>query len=442
MLSKADNELLCRIGPGTPMGAVFRRFWNPICLAEQAPAADATPLRLEILGERLVLFRDRDGRLGLLDEGCLHRGASLALGRVEDGGIRCLYHGWKFDVEGTVLETPNHPDPRLRQRLRATAYPAREAGGFVWAYMGPADKVPPFPRWRFFDFAPEHVRTVRLDAPVNYMQQLEGGTDSSHVGILHANFARPAWLTGEFRANDDPDNPATLVTGDLAPTLDVEDTEFGFHYAAIRELPSAGVRAARDALRNVRVVPVIMPSTRIIPAPAMQFLIFEIPINDTWTATFGATYRLDGGPIDKWKLNELSGRHDPALLDPQTWVYRGDWANRFGQDRDAMRTSWSGIRGVAMEDLAIAMSQGPIADRSKEVLVPADKAVARARRQLLESARAVIAGGDPIGVGADVSQLVACDGNQSPEARWQALVPAHRARTGAAMATSDEEVLS
>ncbi len=426
MLSKADNELLCRIGPGTPMGAVFRRYWNPICMADQVPEPDGTPTRLEILGERLVLFRASDGRLGLLDEDCLHRGASLALGRVEDGGIRCLYHGWKFATDGALLESPNHPDMRLR-RLSAVAYAVREAGGFVWAYMGPPDREPPFPHWKFFDFDPANVRTVRLYANVNYMQQLEGGTDTSHVGILHSNFARPSWMTGAFRANDDPDNPATLATGDLAPTLLVEDTEFGFHYAALRELP-AGPDGTRPALHNVRVVPVIMPTTRIIPAPAMQFLIFEIPVNDTRTVTFGATYRHDGGPIDTWRLNEISGRHDPALLSPQTFEYLGTWDNRFGQDRASMGTDWSGIKGVAMEDLAIAASQGAIVDRSKEVLVAADKAIVRARRQLLESARRVAAGGDPIGVTADVGRIVACDENTPRDARWQALVPHHAAR--------------
>ncbi|MFZ4758231.1 MAG: Rieske 2Fe-2S domain-containing protein [Burkholderiaceae bacterium] len=435
MLSKADNELLCRIGPGTPMGEVFRRYWNPICMTEQIPKPDEAPLRLEMLGEWLVLFRGADGRLGLLDEACLHRGASLALGRVEADGIRCLYHGWKFATDGALLETPNHPDPKLRQRVSARAYAVREAGGFVWAYMGPKDREPPFPHWRFFDFAPENVRTLRLYANVNYMQQLEGGTDTSHVGILHSNFARPAWMTGEFRANDDPDNPATLVTGDLAPELDVEDTEFGFHYAAMRELP------ARDGMRpsehNVRVVPVIMPTTRVIPAPAMQYLIFEIPVNDTRTVTFGATYRHDGGPIDKHKLNELGGRNQPALLCPDSYEYLGTWANAFGQRRETMKDDWSGIKGVAMEDMAISMSQGAIADRSKEVLVAADKAVVRARRQLLESAKRVAAGGDPIGVNVDVSRIVAVDENQPRDARWQTLVPTHRPAVQGAAQTEE-----
>ena len=418
MLSQADNELLCRIGPGTRMGNVFRRFWHPVCLSEQLPGPDCDPVRVEVLGERLVAFKDSDGKLGLLEEGCPHRGVSLALGRNEDRGLRCLYHGWKFAVDGTILEMPNCPDANLRERLKAKTYPAREAGGFLWAYLGPAEKMPPFPTWRFLDIPVENMRVNRIDADVNYMQQLEGGADTSHVGILHSNFARPGWMTGAFNANTDQDNPAALATGDLAPTLLVEDTPFGFHYAAIRQLPTDDANGSR----NVRITPIIMPTTRIIPSPAIQFIIFEVPMNDTRTATFAASYRLDGTPVDQWKLNEMSGRHNPALFDVNTHRYIGTWANRFGQDRTQMSENWSGIKGVVMEDMAMAFSQGAIADRSKEHLVPADQAVVRCRRQLLESARRVAEGGDPIGVEVDVSTIRAIDATVPGNVRWQDLV--------------------
>ena len=418
MLTQADNELLCRIGPGTPMGAVFRRFWHPVCLSEQLPKPDCDPVRVEVLGERLVAFRSSDGTLGLLDEACPHRGVSLALGRNEGNGLRCLYHGWKFAADGTILDMPNCPDMALRQRLKANSYPVREGGGFLWAYLGPLDKMPPFPRWRFLDVPVANMRVNRIDAEVNYMQQLEGGADTSHVGILHSNFARPGWMTGAFNANTDQDNPAALVTGDLAPALLLEETAFGFHYAAIRQLPSDD----SDGRRNIRVVPIIMPSTRIIPSPAVQFIIFEVPMNDARTATFAASYRLDGEPVDQWKLNEMSGRHNPELFCETSHRYLGTWDNRFGQDRARMGEDWSGIKGVVMEDMAMAMSQGTIADRSKEHLVPADQAVVRARRQLLESARRVAEGGDPIGVEVDVSTIRAIDATVPGNVRWQDLV--------------------
>ena len=421
MLSATDNELLCRVGPGTPMGEVFRRFWNPICLAEQLPGPDCAPVRLEILGERLVAFRDSQGRLGLLDEMCPHRVVSLALGRVEDNGIRCLFHGWKFGVDGTIHETPNCADPRIRERVKAISYPVREAGGLIWAYMGPPDKQPPFPRWRFMELPLENVRINRVDADVNYLQQLEGGADTSHVGILHTNRARPGWMDGGFCANTDPDDPAALATDDLAPVLEVQDTEFGFHYAALRQAtPADGA-----PMHNVRIVPIIMPSTRIIPAPALQYVIFEVPLNDTRTATFGATYRLDGRPFDKKKADDIGGRNNPLLFDAATYRYTGSWHNRFGQDRSKLHEEWTGIQGIVAEDMAISMSQGPIADRTKEHLVPADQAVVRVRRQLHESIQRVAAGRDPIGVNADVSAIQAVDLTTPANERWQDLVPRH-----------------
>lgn len=418
MLSKTENELLCRVGPETPMGSVFRRFWNPVCLSRQLPRTDCDPLRVEILGEQLVAFRNTAGEVGLLEEGCPHRGVSLALGRVEENGLRCLFHGWKFSVDGTIEEMPNCPDVAMRQRLKANAYPVREAGGFVWAYMGPPDKEPEFPHWRFMDIPVENMRINRVNADVNYMQQLEGGADSSHVGVLHSNYARPSWMAGGFSANTDPDNPAAMASGDLAPTLLLEDTEFGFHYAAIRQMPNEDA----DGSRNIRVVPIVMPTTRIIPSPAIQFAIFEVPMSDTRTATFGASYRLDGGVVDARKLNENNGQYDTELFCWETHDYKGTWNNRFGQDRKAMGENWTGIKGVVMEDLAMAMSQGPIADRSKEHLVPADQAVVRARRQLLESAKRVSAGQDPIGVHADVSKIRAIDATVPGNVRWQDLV--------------------
>ncbi|MDO9436552.1 Rieske 2Fe-2S domain-containing protein [Hydrogenophaga sp.] len=425
MLSKEDNQLLCQIGPGTPMGDVFRRYWNPVLLSEDLPGADSDPVRVRILGEDLVAFRNSDGAVGLLAEGCLHRGVSLALGRVEGNGIRCLYHGWKFAATGQLLETPNTPDVRIRERLKARAYPTREAGGLVWAYMGPAEHEPPMPAWSFMNVATANLKVVRLDSGSNYMQLVEGGADSSHVGILHTNFARPGWITGEFRANEEEDNPAALATNDMAPTLDIEDTEFGFHYAAVRALPDEGGQARK----NIRIVPLVMPSTRIIPSPAMQFVVFEVPIDDHNTRTISVAHRTDGGHFETGKrYDEMRGRDNPALLDQKTFVYLGNWDNRFGQDRKAMAEDWSGIRGVVMEDLAMSMSPGPIVDRSAEHLVAADAAVVRARRQLLDSVRLLQAGQSPIGVKADLSRVAACDETTPAATPWKALAPGHHAR--------------
>ncbi len=194
MLTREENETLCRVGPGTKMGRVMRRYWHPIAVSEQLPGPDSDPLRISLLGERFVAFRDSSGRVGVLNELCMHRGASLALARVEDNGMRCLYHGWKFGVDGTIQETPNHPDSRFRERLKAPCYPVREEGGIVWTYIGEKKKAPPFRRFSFMDAAPSNRTVIRVNVECNYLQLWEGGADSSHVGVLHSNVARPGWL--------------------------------------------------------------------------------------------------------------------------------------------------------------------------------------------------------------------------------------------------------
>src|SRR5262245_50366214 len=184
MLSREDNDRLCRIGPGTSMGDVFRRYWLPVCVSTQIAKPDSDPLRVSLLGEHLVVFRDSAGKVGVLDELCPHRGASLALGRVEECGIRCLYHGWKFAVDGTIIDTPNNRDESFKKRVKAIAYPVREEGGLVWTYLGPAAKIPVFTRYAFMDAADENRTILRVNVKANYLQLLEGGFDSSHVGIL------------------------------------------------------------------------------------------------------------------------------------------------------------------------------------------------------------------------------------------------------------------
>ena len=423
MLSKQDNLRLCLIGPGTPMGDVFRRYWNPVALAEELPPPDGKPLRVQALGESLVAFRDTSGQVGLLAENCLHRGVSLALGRVENGGIRCLYHGWKFDVTGAVLEMPNLGDGRVQQRLKAIRYPVREAAGLLWAYMGPAHKEPPFPNWPFMSLPVDHLKVVRINAACNYMQQLEGGTDTSHVGILHSNQARPGWMAGEFTANTDRDNTAALASDDLAPTLYIAETEFGFHYAALRKMAPGPDQAERV---NVRVVPIILPATRVIPSIDTQVVVFEVPMTDTKTASITVAYRPDGKPFDSRKFDQLRGRDNPAMFNPQTHEYLGHWGNDFGQDRATMAGDWSGIRGIHMEDMAMSVSSGPILDRSTETLLPSDRALVKARRQLLDSADLVEEGKDPLGLHADFSKAVACDVTTGVDVDWQTLVPAGR----------------
>jgi phthalate 4,5-dioxygenase oxygenase subunit len=421
MLSAEENEVLTRVGPETPMGRMMRRFWFPVAASAQLPAPDCDPLRVSLLGESLVVFRDTSGTIGVLEELCMHRCASLALGRVEKGGIRCLYHGWKFATDGTVLDTPNNTNLRSRDRMKAPAFPVREAGGLIWAYLGPKDKQPELPPYSFFDGPDENRVVVRLNTPCNYLQLFEGGVDSSHVGILHSNSANPTWMDDTFTQVTDQDyNPGALSSADNAPLLEVADTAFGFHYAAKRRGPAA---ADGSATHSIRITPALLPVTRIIPAPAYQFWVFEVPASDVATSTYLIAHGTK--PIDRASILRVLGLKAP-LWNERTCDFRASWADGMGQDRSRLTSSWTGYDGIEQEDAVLAITMGPILDRTREHMVAADRAVIHMRRRLLESVKRHEAGGDPIGLGVDVSAVrslpdtVIAFGDS-----WQALVPAN-----------------
>ena len=416
MISQAENDRLCRIGPGTPMGAVFRRFWLPICTSDRLPVRGGAPLAQRLLGEDLVVFRSGDGKVGILDEFCPHRGASLALGRVEDCGIRCIYHGWKFANDGTVLEIMNNPANKRLPTLKALAYPAIEAGGMVWTYLGPKEHQPPAPHFAFMDLPEANHVLLRVDGNFNWVQSLEGGLDSSHVsGILHSNAARPGW--------NGQSDPKVGALDDTGPVLEVEDTEFGYHYAAFR-------KGAPGQPGNVRIVPFIMPSGRIIPGGALQgadnhTIVFEIPIDDEHTATY--TVRYGSAPLSRESRLRETGFDDPEIYSQQDQRLLLTRANYNRQQRDIMDRSWSGLNGIAFEDAVIATSMGPIQDRTKEHLIASDVAVA-----------AGCAGGcwnrlprssgvkNPVGAGGDTSLISSIDAPVPESGHWRSLLPSHR----------------
>jgi len=411
MLSREANERLCRVGPGTPMGNMLRRFWTPICTSAQLPRPDCDPLLARLMGQNFVVFRDTLGRVGVLDELCMHRGASLALGRVEDCGIRCIYHGWKFGVDGSVLDIMNNANDELKQRLKAPAYPVREAGGIVWTYIGPKEQEPPFPRYEFMDLPDENRVVMRVDTHANWVQALEGGLDSSHVGILHSDAARPGWNGG----------PGARVgsLADTIPRFEVEDTEFGYHYAAIRQSPNGEPD-------NVRIVPFIMPSGRIIPDIAQTgnaTIVLEVPIDDENTATFSVRY--GQRPIERMSRVRETGFDDPEFYSGEDCKFRFTRDDFAKQKRAEMDRSWSGFRGIALEDAVIVTSMGPIYDRSLEHLVAADVAVVRFRRRLFDSADRVERGEAPIGVEIDHRSVTAIDAPMPAAGHWRTLVPTH-----------------
>lgn len=439
MLTPEENEALCRVGPGTPMGTLLRRYWVPAFQLADLPEPDCPPIRVTILGENFVAFKDTQGRIGFLDELCCHRGASLVLGRVEDCGIRCLYHGWKYAVDGTIMETPNLAGTRFRERVKHGSYPVRESGGLGWVYLGPPDEEPPFPVFRWHGAAADELGVTEMVMDCNWMQVLEGSIDSSHVGILHldtlAVMGAGPRSVGSYDFPGDPwdhdmptpprgDNP--WPSHDNAPRIEVEDTPFGFHYAALRD-------AADDAGRKyVRITAFAMPYTAFVGGGSGGVIV--VPRDDHTCSSFGIFV------VPKGMGGARANRRG---IDPKIWGPEPE--NRRlripPQDREAMASgqSFAGFRGGnRVQDGAVQMSSGPIYDRAKEHLVPADLAIIRLRRVLADSIRLVEEGKPPLGlgVGYDFAGITGASAMVEADTPWQDLVPGNLGTPEGAVETS------
>ena len=384
----ADNELLCRVEGEAPMGQVMRQHWLPACMVEEVAEADGTPVRARLLGVDLVVFRDSKGRVGVLDEKCPHRGASLAFGRNEDCGLRCLYHGWKFGVDGEIQEMASEPADSRMRNLKARAYPAQEAGGFVWVWMGDVDSVRPFrdPAW-----APSpatKISIVKIHAACNWAQVLEGSIDSAHSSSLHST----NMPTAEVEGSTATETAWLRPSNDKAPKLEVELTDYGFHYAAIR-------RPVRDPETHVyiRTTVFIAPFTVLIP-PNDQYNLAQmlVPIDDVNCMFYWiAWHETKGISQDAWR------RFCAAEVGPDLeadFTKKRNLANNFQQDRAAMKAGdFTGIAGIPMQDMAMWESMGPIADRSEDHLGASDVAIIQFRRQMVAAAKACASGEPAIG---------------------------------------------
>jgi phthalate 4,5-dioxygenase len=402
MLSTTDNERLCQVGAGTDMGQALRRYWFPVALSPELVRGGA-PRRIRLLGEDLVAFRDSDGAVGVMDEYCPHRGASLALGRNEDCGLRCLYHGWLIDRHGTLVEAPNEPeDSRLPSQVRHRAYRAEELGGVVWAYLGPRDLEPPLPAFEWTGMTPGHVAIMRARVDCNWTQVLEGLVDSSHTGFLHRDHIRPVADSAVPGSGSQFDwtGPGRIErpSGDLRPRMEVEDTDYGFRFAAIRR-PSLNP----ERYKYVRTTLFVAPVYAIIPAiPGWGTMQFPVPLDDGHTMFYNIQYCYDQ-PVDEQVLRAKAGCLASDVGDDLRPVrHRGNW---WQQDRAAMEAgaTWSGIRGIMNEDIAIQESMGPICDRSREHLGATDRAVTHFRRVMLRAADAVAQGEIPVGLSVSVA---------------------------------------
>ena len=425
MLSKQDNELMCRTGAGTAMGDAMRRFWLPVLQVSELPEPGGDPVGLEVLGEKFVAWRDEQGRPGLFAEACLHRGASMRLARAEGDGLRCIYHGWKFAVDGKVLETPNVADPKFKERVQGRTYPVRESGGLLWAYLGPKDKEPAFPKWPFMDVDDAHRINAYAVNNCNYVQVIEGLVDSSHLTVLHAS-----GLARTNGADLDFAKKTSHMQFDASPQIEADETDFGFHYVAMRPLGSK---------RMARVASFIAPCFVANPNGDLWFAI--VPVNDERCLFFHVWWngekRIGEEPLRSQQLGFV-GLDEPTLAKYGMTRATSDsgqalsWANGYRQDRAQQRAGhFTGYDSFTQEDAACSVSAGAVRDRSQEMLSVADIAISRLYRSLLACARAVREGGEIPGLAADGRRIVGTSGEIGPGEDWRTLVPHHRIVSGA-----------
>jgi phthalate 4,5-dioxygenase oxygenase subunit len=389
MLTKEENDLLCRVERDAAMGGIMRRHWIPACLIEEVPEPDGDPVKVRLLGENLVVFRDSDGRVGVLDELCPHRKASLVFGRNEECGLRCLYHGWKFDVDGNCVDMSSEPPGSpLMEKVKIKAYPVHEAAGFVWIWMGPRAEMPAFDLPVFAPTPDTKISIAKIIIDCNWAQILEGAIDSAHSSSLHSSDMVPARVPGAEANDTNWLRPST----DKAPRLLVQRTSFGFRYSAIR-------RPIKDAATKeyVRTTLFIAPYTVQIPSNNLyNIAILHIPIDDTHTAFHFIAWGGDTVPsVETWRrfLAAQVGVDVDKHFNKVRTV-----ENNYLQDRKSMKLgNFTGIRGIPNQDIAMWETIGAIADRSDEILGASDLAIVEFRRQMVEAANIFRSGGAAIG---------------------------------------------
>ena len=391
MFTQEQNDTLCRVEGDAPMGQLMRRHWLPACMSEEVASPDCTPLKTRLLGETLVVFRDSEGKLGVLEDRCPHRKASLSFGRNEECGLRCLYHGWKFAVDGSVLDMASEPNSERKQRsFKHKAYPVRESGGFVWVYLGDEDTMTDFqpPAWAPAPDIP--VSVVKIHTPCNWAQVLEGSIDSAHSSSLHSTNMPTAEVAGSTAT----DNAWLRPSRDKSPRLEIEMTDYGFRYAALR-VPIVNP----ETHVYVRTTEFIAPFTVLIP-PNNQYNLAQMlfPIDDVNTMFYWIAWHPDpqkGITQDAWR--KFCAAEAGVELD-ENYKKSINIGNMFKQDREAMKKGdFTGITGIPAQDMAMWESMGPIASRDSEILGTSDLSIVKFRQQMLKAAETVASGGPAIG---------------------------------------------
>lgn len=374
-MNREVSEVLTRVGPGTPMGTLMRHYWVPALLSSEVSEPDSDPVRIMLLGEQLIAFRDTAGKVGLVGNFCPHRGASLFYGRNEEGGLRCVYHGWKYDVTGACTDLPNEPSvSKFKLHIKATAYPCVERGGIVWTYMGSREVPPPLPDIEGNQL-PDDKRSVwAVMRNCNWLQALEGDIDTSHQGFLHHGTMKPEETKiGSFQY---------YISRDRAPRYLSSETDYGEIYGAYRP--------AEPGSKYWRLAEFLFPFYTNPPQGVLGHHIFNrawIPMDDTHTMVF---------------TMEQKGRGESFEMQPNGtgWFERfrllADESNDYLMDRQIQRkgsyaengtTSWTGITGILVQDQAVTESMGAISDRSIEHLGSADMMAVTVRKQLLRAVK-------------------------------------------------------
>jgi phthalate 4,5-dioxygenase len=390
MLTAAENERITRVGPGTPMGNLMRRYWQPAALSHELPEKDGAPIRIRLLGEDLIAFRDTNDTVGLVSAFCPHRRAPMFFGRNEECGLRCVYHGWKFDASGACVDMPSEPpDSLFKTKVSIEAYPTWEGGGVVWAYMGPKELQPAPPNYEWVRAPATHRFVSKTFENANWLQALEGGLDTAHSTFLH---------------NERLGDTSLLRSRDGHPRIDVEKNEYGYRYASTRNLGA-------DEGTYVRVYQYILPSQQMrgsvtalsggrnkVPKFAGHLW---IPIDDVTTFVYNTIWSYDeSAPITEafaWEEEARFGRGKDDLL--PGFKLKQNMANDYLIDRQKQKThTYTGIRGVNTQDMALQEGMGPVCDRTREHLGTSDRAVIAARQLLLEACDVVESGGTPRGV--------------------------------------------
>ena len=378
MLTKEENERLTRVGPGTPMGELFRRYWLPVALSETVDKPDGPPVRVRMLGEDLVLFRATDGTYGLVAEKCPHRTASMYWARNEENGIRCVYHGLKFDVDGKCVDAPCVPKTHeaqleaLKREIKITAYPCIEKAEIVWTYMGPPGLKPAFPEIDWTLVPRSHRLSTRHVQDCNWLQALEGGFDAAHLTFLHQ---------GE----------TSHESRKIVPTLyEVQQTEAGFYTATGRDMGDGRIYWNTNAL--------LMPFHKIISAVAPAAHMW-MPIDDEHTMLYSTEFRFDGPLTEADFAKVRGGKWIHTENHPGTDVSIRNKSNDYMVDRGAQASgkSYTGMQGLGIQDCALQESMGPIADRTSEFLLPCDIEIVKIRRLFLQALDDMAAGRPLIG---------------------------------------------